>query len=97
MEHTFRVWATIASRPSSLNNRLTHGKCMAVASAIRLRGIPRTPGWKNDETSGVGFEVNVGVPITLTPLTKLALVENAACSGTEATFNRSVDGEMRAP
>ena len=31
--------ATITSCPNSLNPRLTHGECIPVSSAIRLRGI----------------------------------------------------------
>src|SRR5207302_11371289 len=40
---TFPAWATITSCPSSLNNRLTHGECIPVSKAIRLRGmVPNT-------------------------------------------------------
>ena len=39
IKRTLRAWATITSCPNSLNNRLTHGECIPVSSAIRLRGI----------------------------------------------------------
>src|SRR5438309_6649209 len=40
IRRTLRACATITSCPSSLSRRLTHGECMPVSSAIRLRGIP---------------------------------------------------------
>jgi hypothetical protein len=39
IKRTLRACATIASYPNSLDHRLTHGKCIPVSSAIRLRGI----------------------------------------------------------
>src|ERR1019366_5502294 len=40
IQRTLRACATITSCPNSLNRRLTHGECMPVSNAIRLRGIP---------------------------------------------------------
>jgi hypothetical protein len=43
INRTLRAWATITSRPNSLNNRLTQGECIPVSSAIWLRGmLPNT-------------------------------------------------------
>jgi len=39
IKRTLRACATITSCPNSLNHRLTHGECIPVSSAIRLRGI----------------------------------------------------------
>ena len=39
IRRTLRACATITSCPNSLNHRLTHGECIPVSSAIRLRGI----------------------------------------------------------
>ena len=39
IKRTLRACATITSCPNSLNHRLTHGDCIPVSSAIRLRGI----------------------------------------------------------
>src|SRR5271166_1022018 len=44
ISRTLRACATITSWPSSLSRRLTHGECIPVSSAIRLRGIvAKTP------------------------------------------------------
>ncbi len=40
IKRTLRACATITSCPNSLSSRLTHGECMPVSSAIRLRGMP---------------------------------------------------------
>ena len=40
IKRTFRAWATITSCPNSLNSRLTHGECIPVSNASRLRSIP---------------------------------------------------------
>jgi hypothetical protein len=39
IKRTLRACATITSWPTSINNRLTHGECIPVSSAIRQRGI----------------------------------------------------------
>jgi hypothetical protein len=39
IRRTLRACATIASCPSSGRRRLTHGECVPVSSAMRLRGI----------------------------------------------------------
>jgi hypothetical protein len=39
IKRTLRACATITSCPSPLNNRLTHGECIPVSNAIRLRGM----------------------------------------------------------
>jgi len=43
IKRTLRACATITSCPNSLSSRLTHGECIPVSSAIRLRGIPPNP------------------------------------------------------
>jgi len=50
IKRTFRAWATITSCSNSLNRRLTHGECIPVSNAIRLRGIP-------PKTSFIAFSV----------------------------------------
>ena len=40
IKRTLRACATITSCPNSLSARLTHGECIPVSSAIRLRGMP---------------------------------------------------------
>ena len=40
IKRTLRACATITSCPNSLNTRLTHGECVPVSNAIRLRAIP---------------------------------------------------------
>ena len=39
ISRTLRACATMVSWPSSLSNRLTHGECVPVSIATRLRGI----------------------------------------------------------
>jgi hypothetical protein len=39
IKRTLRACATITSCPNSLSSRLTHGECIPVSRAIRLRGI----------------------------------------------------------
>src|ERR1700693_6213492 len=50
IKRTLRACATITSCPRSLNNRLTHGECIPVSSAIRQRGMA-------PETSRIAFGV----------------------------------------
>ena len=85
IERTFRAWATITSCPSSLNTDSPRANASLFRARSGCAAWREGSGWKNDETNSVEIEVNAGVPITLTPHTKLVLVENTICSSTEAS------------
>jgi hypothetical protein len=39
--------------------------------------------WKNEESKSVGVEINIGLPLVLSPHTKLVLVENTQDDDTD--------------